>query len=504
MHTHITSKRLAVLCALGAAALLPASGARAYVFGDPIVTAQGKMVLDVNARVRIEARDNAFDFNDSATTTNDDTLVLTRLRLGAKYKVSDTLSFYAQLQDAREFDSKRPNVPYANAAEGDDIADVRQLYFDIGDPRDNLVTARIGRQMMAYGDERLIGGFEWNNLARTFDAAKVTLNLADIRTTVDAFVGSVVQSKTRKVGDEHDFDFNTSDAHDIFAGAYLTNKGAIPNQISELYLLYRGKTRNGPIYRPNTQSSGATGVAPWDIPEKIFTLGFRAASVSPAKLKGFDYTVEGALQWGKARPGLSAAVSEVPDWYDHSAYAFHAETGYTWDKSPLAPRVGIEYNVASGDTDPTDTRNEGFLNLFHTNHKFFGFMDAMGWKNMRSVAITGKLKPLYWMDHSLKKSILRLDCHWLALKTTQDLWYRANAITPVINPATSMRASLPRDVGVELDATWTWSPSPPYAFLVGYSKFLTGDYLPAARAVNGVLGKGDNASFLYVQTMVKF
>ena len=499
-----TRLRLASLTALALASLGTSQRAEAYVFGDPLTFASGKLALDFNARVRVESRSNTFDFNSATETVNDDTFTLGRFRLGAKYTASPRLSFYAQLQDVREFDSTRPDVPYVNAAEGNDPADLRQFYMDFGDPRDDLACVRLGRQMLAYGDERLIGGFEWNNLARTFDAAKLTLNLSDIRTTIDAFVGSVVTSANRNLGDEHDAKFNTSDIHDLFAGIYLQSSGALPNQKSDLYLLYRGKTRNGPFYRPNTLTTGTSGVAPFDIPEKIFTLGYRAQSISSARLKGFDYIVEGALQWGKARPGLTNAVTLVPDWYDHSAYAFHAELGYNLDKSPFVPRFAIEHNIASGDSNPGDTRSEGFLNLFHTNHKFYGYMDLLGWKNMRNTAVTLRLKPLAKLDSSLKKSILRIDYHWFALKTNQDLWYRANAITAVASPSAAVRSTLPRTIGTEIDLTWTWAPSPPYEFLLGFSHFTQGDYLAAARAVGGVPGRADSAQFLYAQTVVKF
>jgi hypothetical protein len=123
---------------------------------------------------------------------------------------------------------------------------------------------------------------------------------------------------------------------------------------------------------------------------------------------------------------------------------------------------------------------------------------------MRQIGTTFRLKPLVLLDSSLKKSILRLDYHWNWLKTTQDLWYRANAITSVAAPAAGIRAGLPKDLGREFDATWTWSPSPPYEILLGYSYFWTGKYLPAARIVGTTLGRGDNATFTYAQFMVKF
>ncbi len=496
-------KRPLAALALGLAAAA-ATPAQAYVFGDPLTFDSGKLLLDFNARVRVESRSNTFDFNSLTNTINDDAFTLTRLRVGAKYTFTPKFALYGQLQDSREFDSKRLNVPFVNAAEGNDPADIRQLYADIGDPRDDAVYARVGRQVLAYGDERLIGGFEWNNFARTFDAVKVVYNAASAKTTVDFFAAHVVTIQGRNQNDKNDFVFDHSDSHDLFAGIYAQNSGLIKNQKTDAYLLYRGKTQNGPFYRPNNLTTGPTGVAPYDIPEKIWTAGFRAQSISTAPLYGFDYIIEAAYQWGKSRPGLTNAVVVVPNWYDHQAYAFHAELGRGWERCKYFPRLAVEYNVASGDKNPTDTNNDAFLNLFPTNHKFYGYMDVLAWKNMRDLDFTLRLKPLADLDSSLKKSILRLDYHFMSLQTTQDLWYRANAITSVAAPAAGIRATLPSDIGQEFDATWTWSPSPPYEILLGYSAFKTGDYLPAARKIGATLGRGDNATFGYAQFTVKF
>ena len=79
---------------------LLAPRATAYVFGDPILVADNKLLLDFNARIRVESRDNTFDFNSATKTVNDDTFTLTRLRIGAKYTFSPKFVLYGQLQDS--------------------------------------------------------------------------------------------------------------------------------------------------------------------------------------------------------------------------------------------------------------------------------------------------------------------------------------------------------------------------------------------------------------------
>ena len=102
---------------------------------------------------------------------------------------------------------------------------------------------------------------------------------------------------------------------------------------------------------------------------------------APPKPVGFDYDGEFAFQTGDVR-GL-----------DLTTFAVHAGAGYTFDAS-WKPRLGIEYNFASGDRDPLDREVETFQNLFPTNHKFYGFMDVFAWQNIHNPAISLKTQPL--------------------------------------------------------------------------------------------------------------
>lgn len=67
---------------------------------------------------------------------------------------------------------------------------------------------------------------------------------------------------------------------------------------------------------------------------------------------------------------------------DHEALAASVGGGYTCAKTFGTPRLGLEYNFSSGDHDPTDGKNETLDNLFPTNHKHYGYMDFLGWRNI--------------------------------------------------------------------------------------------------------------------------
>src|SRR6267378_8347394 len=137
---------------------------------NPLCFADGKICIDINERIRFEGRENTFDFNSAVDSLTDDAFFLQRFRIGLAYKPTDWLKFYVQGQDVQEWDSDRPDIPKAMGAEGDDNFDVRQAYVQIGPKSFNLT---LGRQILAYGDERLIGPGEWNNITKTWDAVRL-------------------------------------------------------------------------------------------------------------------------------------------------------------------------------------------------------------------------------------------------------------------------------------------------------------------------------------------
>ena len=195
---------------------------------NPLSFFDGALVFDVEERFRWEIRDNNFDFDDSVNAFTDDNWFLQRARIGMKLTLTDWLKIYAQAQDSREINSDRPDFPGLLAAEGDDAFDLRQAWVEFGNPKNFPLTLKIGRQILSYGDERLIGAFDWNNIGRTFDAAK--LRWEEKMWSLDAFAGSVV-IPTRSEYNQSDF-LNGSELHrqQIFSGLYFSTTAIPANQ----------------------------------------------------------------------------------------------------------------------------------------------------------------------------------------------------------------------------------------------------------------------------------
>jgi len=456
---------------------------------NPLSFYSGKVVLDTQERLRLEVRENNFDFNSARNVTTDDTFLLQRFRLGLMVKPTPWLKAYVQGQDTREIEGKRKLVPFVAGAEGDDPFDLRQGYVELGNPAEFPLVAKIGRQELIYGDERLIGAFDWNNFSRTFDAAKVRYQNDDGRFWVDGFAAHVVTIESSGPSENRGFFFNESNWNDTFAGLYGSTT-FLPVQTTDLYFLYRNKNSSNPVYR---DTLGTPVARPYDIQQEIYTVGLRLKS-TPGKLRGFDYEAEGAYQFGRDAGRIGATYPNAAGRsLEHSAFAFMARGGYTWEEQSWKPRLGIEYSVASGDSNPNDSKDESFLNLFPTNHKFYGYMDLFAWKNIHNPSLSFKVAPHPTVS-------VQLDGHAFWLYTNEDAWYRANGVTQV-RPVNVAARNADPFVGTELDLTVGYAPAKWLKFLAGYSHFFAGQYLTDTKTA---AAGNDDANFGYVQATLSF
>ena len=463
---------------------------------NPLSFFDGKLVVDVQERLRVELRDNNFDFRDAANASTDDAWLLQRFRLGVLVKPTAWLRLYAQGQDTREIGSDRDNVPFVLGAEGDDPFDLRQAYVEISNHAECPWGLKVGRQELSYGDERLIGGFEWNNFARTFDAVKLRYQDNPRRFWVDAFAAHVVTIRDVGPQGNYGWHFNDADWNDTFLGVYGGTTRWL-SQTTEAYFLYRNKESSNPRYFDDATPTPNAARA-YDIQQEIYTVGLRLKS-TPGKLAGFDYEAEAAGQWGRAH-GRSGAAFPGPASQDHRAWAAMVRGGHTWKDWAWKPRLGVEYSVASGDENPDDDRHESFLNLFPTNHKFYGYMDFFAWKNIHNPSVQLKVTPYQDKTHAWKNLWVQLDCHAFWLFTNEDAWYRANGVATV-RPVNTAARNADRYVGSEFDLTVGYAPLKWLRLLAGYSHFFAGDYL--ADTATATAGR-DDADFAYLQTVITF
>ncbi len=438
----VTALALADLAAAGALAKDAAK--------NPVAPPEKKspFTFDFQERLRFEARDNTFDFNDGFDALTDDSWLLQRARVGIGYAPTDFLRLYVQGQSSLELGSDRPKEPGVMGAEGDDAIDLRQAFFSLGSETFHLT---LGRQALNYGEQRLVGESDWGNFGRVFDAAKLRYQ-AD-NWSLDAFASSVVAPDRHSFDRSDLFDGNDTGRNQVFSGLYFSTT-LLPAQTTDLYAF-------------QLHEEAAAGDT------DFVTLGLRLKA-DVAQTGGFDYETEMAAQFGQVKGR------------DLSAFAGHWGVGYVWTEAAWKPRLFLEYNYATGDSDATDGKVGTFQNLFPTNHKFYGFMDAFSWQNIHNPAVSFSTQPA-------KGVTMRLDYHAFWLADTADAWYRANG-TAAVRPVTP---DADRFAGTELDVTVSWKANQHFTLLAGYSHFFAGSYLDDT-------GAGDDADFAYVQATFDF
>ncbi|MBI4549863.1 MAG: alginate export family protein [Candidatus Omnitrophica bacterium] len=420
---------------------------RPHFFGD----GRFKMKIGGQSRYRYECRD---DFNLNSTTYEDDSMHLlrNRLNLDVSYLSPEGAAparFFAEGQEAHSF--AKSDVNQTNGFVNE--LDLRQFYAELKSPVEELpLSAKIGRQVLSYGDERLVGGFEWSNVARVFDALK-WVYAPNPQVQLDVFASRVVRVDT----DQRD---QTPHA-DNFYGIYLSTKPFRKqmDQILDSFL----------FIRHNRDRSAAGERAGFRGELKEYTFGNRFKG----KKWSWDYGTEYAVQLG------SRAHDTIAAW------AFHQELGHTFSKAFWTPRIYGEYNHASGDRNPTNGTFSTFDNLFPTNHNKYGYIDFISLKNVNDFMVGTSLKPHARLQCSA-------DFHWFVLDAKESAWFNAGGgVFRAANPAASPH------LGSELDLLATYQLTAHLGLMAGYSRFFAG---PFAKDT----GAHDDANFLYFQTVFNF
>lgn len=426
-------------------------------------------------RVRFEARrgmavagtPGAVDFS-AVSPDNDFYLLRTKVHVG--YNSPCTwFSVYAEGRDSRDLDDQRRTIPGGEFKPDEDEFDLQQAYLRVGNPGSFPVTLKVGRQELIYGDERLIGGFDWSNLGRVFDAAKLRYETGDL--WVDAFTGRVVVPR--------DQTFNTVNDYDWFSGLYASTRTWIPHQETQLFVL----ARNASASSPTAFAPVPPALAPLPGARDIYTVGLRVKSL-PGQLKGWDYEGELAGQCGRyVESGKSL---------DQEAFAAHVAGGYTFADVTGTPRLGVEYNFSSGDGDAGDGRHGTFDNLFPTNHKFYGFMDFFSWQNLHNARLSTSIKPA-------KGLTITADWHTFWLADTHDYFYQANGAARTTG-GYGRAPGKDSYVGSELEFVATYAPMNWLNLQAAYGHFFTGDYVSQSLAASG----STDADWVYVQAALNF
>ena len=407
----------------------------------------------------------------------DNDYYLTRPRLHVGY-TDKWWGAYAEGQMSTDNNDARyayPNVPAVpgtvkrkgNGPEAD-LIDLHQGYVTLGNHKEFPLSFKVGRQELSYGEERLIGAFGWNNIARSFDAAKMRWQTEWFG--ADFFTGHPVIPV--------DGQFDVDNDHDWLSGIYATSK-AMPKTVLDVYFLARNASRQAINDVPSPQFPQPTA-------RDIYTVGGRVTS-KPGELDNWDYSLEGAYQFGDFAPTPTAAR------LTQNAFMFVAQGGYTFADLWATPRLGIEYDYSSGDSNPADGTHGTFDNLYPTNHKFYGYMDFFSLQNIQDLRSIFQLKPT-------SRTSVAVEGHAFWLANGNDYLYNV-AGGPRTTGGYGIHPNYNPFVGTELDVIAGYALTRYAQLEVGYGHFFPGEYIQQSLAgVGGATG----ANYVYVQTSLNF
>jgi hypothetical protein len=370
---------------------------------------------------------------------------MTRIRLDLGIKFTSWLRVFGEGQDARVFNYfTRPDPTNA-----EDTADLRQAYVELGNLQDLHWAARVGRQELAFGEERLIGVADWTNVTKFFDAARLTYSSS--YANLDVFSASIVNPVIGAM--DHHLDGNN------LHGFYGSFKKWIPRAVVEPYAFWR------------TDPNNAVKIGPKGHLDE-YTYGARVAGKFGGKFERFDYSAEGAGQTG------SLGSDTIDAKFAHSAI------GYTIHQGARPIRLAAQYNYASGDPNASSYRIEGFDQLYPSNHNKFGFADLFGDKNLKNTQVSAEWK-------ATRKLSLTTQFGDDRLATIGDSVYNGSGTALFHNyKATS------NNMGEEIDIFAQYTVAKSLGVGAGYAHLFRGEYLVE-------LSKG-NASYSFLTWTYRF
>jgi hypothetical protein len=422
----------------------------------------------------IAGKAGSVDFRDHGASV-DNQYLLSRIRVHVGY-ADDWWSAYVEGQSSLEAGDHRAAYADAPAVAGttktigygpeSDLLNLHQGYFKVGNTNDFPLTLKAGRQELVYGEERLIGAFDWNNIGRSFDAEKLAWQAS--WGSVDAFAGMPVVPREDQ--------FNEPNDQDLLSGVYATLT-PIPKTILEGYFLARNASRSAISYDSDPEFPQPTA-------RDVYTVGGRLKS-KPGEWCDFDYTLEGAYQFGDFAPTATAAR------LDQNAFMFVSEAGYTFADLWATPRLGAEFDYASGSDG--DGTHGTFDTLYPTPHKFFGSMDLFSLQNLQDLGVNLTLKPAKRLSIALMGNAF-----WLA--DTHDYLYSASG-APRTTGGYGIHPGYNPFVGTQLSLVAGYALTSFAQVEAGYGHLFSGNYLEQSQAAKG--GARD-ADFVYVQTSFKF
>lgn len=391
-----SSFRQALFAAIIIALILPISS-HAIEIGDG---------LDLGGNVRWRAELDGRDFSDK-TAMNE--ISFLRSRVGLTITAIENTAIYLQMQDSRNLGVNSSGLT------NDTNLGIHQAYIEMSNIITEGLSLQIGRFETVYGRHRLMGNVGWHNVGRSFDGGRLVRKGKTY--SADIFCLKVLE-RSFDAPPNHK-DWKIYGLHSTFLQDRL-----------DLFILYDwDQMKTGDNY---------------DLAR--FTIG----SYFKNKLEsGIGYEFDAAIQTGyQGAEDISAYMIAGDLYYSpkHKMMFIYSEVS----------KMGIGFDITSGDDDITDDKIKTFNNLYYTGHKFRGYMDFFLGTSTQGL-----------MDLILLRAAVKPRPH---CQISVDIHHFRTMEDHVTPDGDSSKA-----IGQEIDITFKRKLQTGLAFQVGISTFIASD-----------------------------
>jgi len=413
--------------------------------------------VEIGGSIRI--RGNYF----SMDSIGDDSFIEQRTRLNVKADFTQEVSAFIELDSYDIWgEDFRSWYLCGNDFRGEDNIDLYQAYIEARNLWGSPLTARVGRQELALGNQFLVGVKDVSAVfpGQSFDALRLTF--ANDMVSIDAIAAKLAEN----YGDfgEDDVDF-----YAVY-GSYL----GIEDVTLDAYWMF---VRDDEGVLANVLAGTTVD---------LHTVGLRGSGV----IGGFDFELEAAYQFGDIDDVPSACPlpfgSADVDFYE---FAINAEVGYTFDAS-WQPRIFARFAYfGGGDPDYSLFSNDYTMpfNRLFSNIQYSEFLDDFTFNN-------GQLSNVFVYSlgiQALLTEALEMKLVGSYLQVDQEVWNADD------------------DLGWEVGLYGEYYYSEDLVVRAGYAHFFGGDGLAFAPIVwNGLQswagGVDDDYDYLFLETEIAF
>jgi hypothetical protein len=385
--------------------------------------------------------------NNSRLTEAQNNYALPRLRAYGDLWFGDSARVYGEYIWADIMNEELPPIS------GDvNKGDILNLFLDVNviDWDGAPVVARVGRQELTLGSQRLVSSLDWVNARRKFEGVRAFRR--GEKWDVDAFWLQLVPALPNE--------FDRPDEKQDFMGAWATYR---PEKGEFLDFYY--------LFLNNTNRFVREGIV--EAPVEVSTVGSRWTGDENSYLWDF----EGAFQFGNR------------DTNNMFAGMATAGVGKHMKELPGTPTGWIYYDYASGDSDPNDGTSHTFNQLYPFGHYYMGWADLVGRQNI----------------HDANAQLYFYPTHWTTVWLQYHHFWLAEARDALYNPAGQAYRRDPTgqagtDVGNEVDIILNFHLTTTSDILLAYCKLWGGEFLDNTAGPN----RAADADVMYFLYQVKW